>query len=474
MSVKKKFEYIEIEDNLNFPFIELKKGQEFVKLAESVNAQFIFMTHDKLEPDLSCFLFLHNNIIYKLKRKGFETLADYLESEKNGFPNATEYYEAKKNDINEYKVYLEYKKLGTGDKLPYIKARKLGFIENYDRFIVKIKKGSRRLPRYFNISQLSDGVKLYKYAVKEGYKNFKDFQDALFAGFTDSSKFEDAKSKGFTYAGDYSNATRMGFSSASDYIEAKRLKISNKKEFELYAKIKNLAKNKFSFDQAELVDELKNFENGKKISISKLLEILKEITDRNKIIKANDGNKYLPKWYTRKLDSIESIESFLTNTKEIEEIGFFDKEGEYFAVSRLSDKSIYLDGSNVAYGTTEKNKKSKPRYSNIILMAKKLKRLRFREILVIADASLKHKVADPGNFKELDKLVTYLESPSNSTADEFLIETVKKDLCPIITNDTFKDWKEKDKWLKKNIDTIRIPFMIIDNEVSLPALERDK
>ncbi|MEO5570415.1 MAG: hypothetical protein ABIS37_05765, partial [Bacteroidia bacterium] len=68
--------------------------------------------------------------------------------------------------------------------------------------------------------------------------------------------------------------------------------------------------------------------------------------------------------------------------------------------------------------------------------------------------------------------VTYLEAPAATPADEFLIDNAHKEKCYIVSNDTFRDWKKKDSWTAENIDRLRIPFMIVQGNVTL--LLKDK
>lgn len=73
----------------------------------------------------------------------------------------------------------------------------------------------------------------------------------------------------------------------------------------------------------------------------------------------------------------------------------------------------------------------------------------YNDITIIADASLSRISESSQVLHELPKEVVYLVAPPNVTADEFLIDNAKKDKCLIITNDLFRDWKNKDKWIKK-------------------------
>jgi hypothetical protein len=95
----------------------------------------------------------------------------------------------------------------------------------------------------------------------------------------------------------------------------------------------------------------------------------------------------------------------------------------------------------------------------------------FEEITIIADASLKHRLEDKQLLPELEKIVSYIESPAERAADNFLISTVKAEHCLFVSNDTFRDWKLRDAWVAQNIDYYRLSFIIKDNEIVMPDLE---
>lgn len=469
MAKNLKIEYFDIESTENFASLQIKRIKDFVKLAETLKVPHVFKT----ESDEGFFLFFANQILYKIKRNGYKQLEDYLDAEENEYPTAVEYYEAKQGNFLTYKEYKDCKNSGITDRLAFLKAQKLGFIDKYDEFIAKAKKNPKLLPSNFNIDKFDTAMRLYEYAMYKNFKDYQNFQEATFLGFPDQTLFEEAKSKGFTYADDFLNATRLGFDNIAEYQEAMHLKIENKFEYEMFAKFKKATgPGQATHDEVLFVMEIRKYENGKKLSINKIMELLNEWTDKYRIKINAEGEKSLPAWFSRRIDNKEAMINFITSHKELTEYGIFDKEGEYFEVSRMSNETILVDGSNVAYANNEKETVAKPLYRNIGLLVEKLKQLRFKDIIVIADASLRYKVGDPQNLSPLEKYLTYQEAPAFTTADEFLIEKAKKDHCFIVTNDTFRDWKAKDAWVAENFDKIRIPFMIIDLDVSIPILEQ--
>ena len=84
----------------------------------------------------------------------------------------------------------------------------------------------------------------------------------------------------------------------------------------------------------------------------------------------------------------------------------------------------------------------------------------YSDILVITDASLKHIVEDVDVLDKLMEEKILNDAPSKRDADDFILKFVREYNSYVITNDTFKDWKEKDEWVRKNMDKYRITFMI--------------
>jgi len=475
---KQKFDYYEIINASNLPTLEFKHIAEFIRMAESKDVQAMFISHSVVKSDgenmeVDYFMILLNNVFYIIKTNGYKAAYDYLEGIDKGFHNAADYYEAMKLGFHDFKEFEECKKSGVQDRAQYGKMLKLGFAEHFEEFKTAAAKAPKMLPENFDLSSFDTAIKLYLYASERGFKDFGDFSKATLVGFPDQLSWEQGRNKGFTHYYEFKNATRMGFDSPREYQEAMHAKINSKHEYNVYTYYKKLAKNIYSFDEANLMDALMIYENNKKLPIKKLKELLVEIEEKVKFAPAEGGGKCVPVWYTKKLIADNDIIQFLSKCTELANYGVFDAEAEFFEVSRLSNTKIYIDASNVAYGNQNRSNNPKPLYRNIISMADELRRRRYGEIIVIADASLKHKIGDERMLEPLKKLVTYLEAPGKTSADEYLIEKAKDDKCYIITNDTFSDWREKDEWIAKNVDKIRVPFILDENnKVSIPALDR--
>ena len=120
-----------------------------------------------------------------------------------------------------------------------------------------------------------------------------------------------------------------------------------------------------------------------------------------------------------------------------------------------------MDASNVAHGADLK----KPTVNNILLVAEKLRSIGFTKVIIIADASLRHKIDDKKRYEELLTQGFISQAPAKTEADEFLIGFAKQKIGYIVTNDRLEKWMQKDPWVKDNLYDIHIQFMIQEDMV---------
>ncbi len=480
MATITKYEYIEIEDSPEFKSLRVKTIKGFVKMLQHYQVKLIFRT-EKCEADNKLtreFMFLENQIIYRLNSNLFKTVEDYEDAVNRDFPDAESFYEAQQAGIGTYKEYQDCKNTGIVDKQVYIKAQKHGFMDAFEKFKTKCAANMGVIPKNFDLNQYDSPIKLSEYSGSKGFKDYGDFEKAFFLGFTDKITFDDARQKGFTYAEDYLNAVKMGFELVKEYQEAKHLNIQSKFEYNHYILLKNAAQGKYSFDQIMMINALKKIENGKKLSLKKLLELLQQTEDEVKFKTGDNGSHSLPEWYLKKMNNEDDIRTFFTQEPMVKQYGIFDPDGEYFEIWKISNQKIYVDGNNVAFTNCRKRENpkgdDKPQCNNIKIVVDELIKQRFEEIIVIGDPGLKRRSSDVAILTRMinDKQIIYHEAPSLTEADEFFIKKAKADKCYIVSNDTFRDWKVKDPWIAENIDRIRIPFMIDGNKATLSGIEK--
>jgi len=130
---------------------------------------------------------------------------------------------------------------------------------------------------------------------------------------------------------------------------------------------------------------------------------------------------------------------------------------------------IVIDGSNVAHGTDES--KDRPSVERIIMVINSLRNNDLDDLVVIADASLYHKIKDDDNeltlYNELKGAGLLQISPAGTQADEFIINYAKKNNAWIVSNDMFRDFSETDSWVREHIEQRRIAFMFFKDDTQL-------
>lgn len=468
MTEENKFRYAELSNFIGFNEVEFINVEAFVDFAEKNKVTFVFKSNSD---NIDYFLLILGNIIYKIKGKGYITLEDYKNGEINKFPDSITYYEARKGGFASYSEFEESKKVGVEEKDIFLKAKRSGFIDGYEKFISNYNQMLEN-PHIKGLDRdINSALKLFKFAIRKGFENYFIFSQALENGFTDFLTYTEAKSKGFVNASDYYSAVRTGFDNYKEFIDAYKLGIYTKKEYNFYLNFKKSIKDNLKHDEFQLIEILKNIENGKILSLDEIKSLLQTAQEKYKRNSSNDNTKIIPLWYKIGLDTDPYLKKFLKENSKIKKLGFFDPEKDTFEIFQISKEKIYIDASNVAFNSLEREK-HKPKFRNIKYVVNELKSRGYKDITIIADASLRHAADDIEILDKLPKDVIYIESPAQTSADEFLIDNAKNDKCFIVTNDTFKDWKIKDRWIANNIDFLRVPFMIKDTRVKLVGLDK--
>jgi replication-associated recombination protein RarA len=127
----------------------------------------------------------------------------------------------------------------------------------------------------------------------------------------------------------------------------------------------------------------------------------------------------------------------------------------------MSEKQVIIvDGANVAFESA--TKQGKPRVSNITALISVLEEEGFRPI-VIVDASLRHKIDDPDHLESLIEKQTVLQSPAGTEADYFVLEVAGEHGAQVVSNDTYKEYREQYPWIQER----RIPFMVVEGAIQL-------
>lgn len=465
-----KFEYIEIKQFQNFPVIEILDINGFNKLAVTNGIKFIFIKKQNEDSSNNIFFFPVNSIIYSINGGLYHSAEDYLDAVKNGFPDAATYYEAIKSGCTTFVEYEHMKKIGLENKELYNTAQKLGYIKGFEEFLIKYDSYKKNPGTAAIPGDIDNAVKLMIYADGKGFRNYKEFEKIYDHGFPDILLYNEAVSKGFKTSEDFYNGIKAGFPNAKEYEESKRLSINSKKEYDNFKYFKTNCPKTFSFDKYQALEILEHSENGSKVKLNELFNKLSEEQEKYKRGFDNIDIKVLPLWYSSEISDEEVLDIFLQNEEMIKKQGFYNKETKVFEIFRISKTKIIIDASNVARFSMGETHTARLKF--IKIMADDLKSKGFTEIIAIADASLKHIVTDGKILEQLKKEINFCETPSHTSADEFIIENARNEKCLIVSNDNFNDWKIKDKWIANNIDSVRIPFIFTDNKVTMPGLNK--
>ncbi len=465
----REFEHVEVSEFSGFSIINTEDVIGFLHIAEAFNVKIIFRKGaiDRDSPP-ELFFFNFMNIVYTIKADGFIFLQDFVRAIEKKFPSAQEYYEAKKKGFDSYDEYKHSINAGGGGKVEFEEAKAAGFAKGFDSFLKKYSKYKAYQHTSIIDENIDSSIKLFDYAKRKGFPNYTEFEKAYDAGYPEMTIFKEAISKGFKSSEDYFDAINKGFSFPTEYELAKEKLIHSKKEYDNYRYLKDNNFYNMAFDEYQLVQLLKEFPNGRKLTLSELRDDLKEKQEKYKRSFSDSPIKVLPMWYIQTIDDDEKLHSFLSNSDEIKKLGTYNPSDKSFEIFIKSRTKVYVDGSNVAHDSY--NAKG-IFYKNIRLVVQELNIWGFTDVVVIADATLRHRAKDAGELEKIKKICAFHESPSHASADLFLLELIHHDGCIIVSNDGFADWQRKDFWVRANIDKIRVTFMITGDKVSFSGIE---
>ena len=269
---------------------------EYLKLINICNPKVVFKGYKERGmgyPYNEYFLFFDNNGIgYKINGNGYKNLYDIYDGCPKGFPDGKTYYKAMAGEFVDYNEYKKITEMGYYSKNDYLEAIELGFKWSFE----KIKKylcyedygifSSSPRKYYIHDDDRETYIKsdrdVYYYAKKKGFKDFKEFEDAISKGFLNAEEYRDAMKKGFSDKETYGDAKEMGFDNPKEYEEAMKFGLRSKDEYDEFkrrlGKILDIKK-EYELDTIEeaiLFKILLNFEHGKKLSAEKIWNMWKD------------------------------------------------------------------------------------------------------------------------------------------------------------------------------------------------------
>ena len=441
-------------DNIDLK-IEILSVVDFCQIIERHHVKEVFLIKKT-----DSFAIIHHNFILVLPKNGYKDLNDYRDSELNGFSNADDFYEAKLLNIAIFHNFQIMKTCGIEDQETFAAIQQQQYLEGFEKWI--------EYKNEHNIQQpvCQNPYELYTFAKENHFENFNQFFDAFQHGFTNLHQRDLAKDKGFTQAKDYHKALEIGFTLYIEYKEAIDTGIESFDEYDKKKDLEFTEEGQVIHDQKLLILILNKIDQGKKVSLNKIKQLLEE-----EMKTFHKPNGTLPNWFTISLKEDHDFETFLLKHQRAIKLGDYDKDGEFYEIKALKERSVLIDGSNVAHNSNGNNK-SEAKLSNLITMVKFLKKKGFTDIVIVADASLRHKVTDKQNLQPLEKEALYYVAPAATTADTFLLSMVKSKHSLLVSNDTFREYKVQDAWIAANIDYFKLTFLIKDNEVIMPELDK--
>ena len=459
---KEQYNYFSVKVQSMAARLEFESLTDMCRFADTNQVNNIFILRgEKSEDDF--FALYHNACLLLHNTNGFKTLENYLTAQEKGFPNAAVYYDSAELGYTKHEDYLLVKESGISDLATFETMRKKGYMLGYTTF----KELEASIPKPYELeTSINNPYELYSHAKLHNFEDCSKLIEAFAKGFTDANLYTAAKELGFPTHADFIDAGKRGFRTFADLKLSNDTGIRDSQDLLRHIDLEYVKKGTTTHDQRVLLIVLSKIEQGKKISLNKLGAILKTNIESYKY----EDTTEMPKWFTIGMNDVNELTNFLEKSEHVKLYGTYNVDGEFFEINKMQDRSIVLDASNVAHNSVGRVDK-KVYANNLVLMIDFLKEKGFTDIIVIADASLRHKVEDNAILEKVKKMCTYLESPRETQADIFILQYVKINHCLLVSNDTFREWKVQDPWAAENVDFYRLSFIIKGNEVLMPDLK---
>jgi hypothetical protein len=444
--------------------IELHDLHELVRFAcdHRIRAVFTFIHNGKVDR----FGLTHKGGLITARAEGFENLNDHREAHANGFTSATDFYAGRLKGFTTNEAYQLSISSDLQDPDTYATMLQKGFIEGFDEYRQLLSDGRIITP----LGDVADPYRLFHIASQRGFEKWVDMLVAIEKGFENRQEYLIAQELRFSDAQSLAAGRKGGFVNGDEYAEAQRLGCITRNELRSFQDLEamKLKVNDLAHDARLLIIILSRLPENTVVPLQKLKEVLEK-----EIIQFQDPEtgRFRP-WFTTQLHGPKDIDNILRKADTVKEYGTYDHARGEFTSHRLHQRKVVLDGSNVAHNS-HGNARSEPTVRNMMRMVETLHSKGFKDVEIIVDAALKHRLTDLELLPDLQKKVArYWEAPPNTSADLFIIQHVKVNHCLMVSNDNFREWKAADPWIEDNIDYYRLTFRLTDNLVLLPELER--
>ncbi|MBI1286034.1 MAG: hypothetical protein GC178_00485 [Flavobacteriales bacterium] len=440
--------------------IELLDLEEFLRFAEDhvVTSIYCFEQHGTI----TAFGISHKGGLLTVDAQGYHQLTDYRTAREKGFGDAATYYDATEKGFETWEAY----QLSVGSELSDPETYKALVDEHYEDgypdYVKMVEEGRLKV----ELPAMANPYDLYRYGKDAGFTNWFELQVALEKGFTLAADYRTATEQGYTTAADFEAGRQGGFINAKEWQEAKEAECFSRSEFRSKLNLDLMDAPDLKHDARVLLQLLSRLPEKKEVTVDQIQRRLEKDIE----LYQDPASKMLRNWFTLQLRDRKALLQFLRTNADIKKFGTYHHDREVFATRAVQERQVVLDGSNVAHNS-HGNHRSVPKVENLQRMMDDLKRRGFKDIMVIVDASLRHRIDDPVALDAFADSVDYFEVPSGTSADVFVIAHVKRNNCLMVSNDLFWEWKAMDPWIEDNIDFYRLSFRITDKKVILPEFD---
>lgn len=440
--------------------IELADLAEFLRFAEDhvVTSVYCFEQHGTV----ATFGISHKGGLLTADAQGYHTLTDYRTAIDRGFTDASTYYDATEKGFGSLEAYQLSVGSDLNDPETYAALVAEHYQDGYPDYLKMEKEGRLQV----QMPTISNPYDLYCFGKEGGFSNWFELCVGLEKGFEKAMDLRTATEQGYASAADFEAGRKGAFVNAKEWQEAKDAECYSRDEFRSKIDLDVMDATDLKHDARVLLQLLARLPEKREVTVDQI----KRRLEKDLELYQDAESKMLRSWFTRQLADTKALLKFLRTNTDIKEFGTYHHDKGVFVTRSVQERHVVLDGSNVAHNS-HGNHRSEAKVENLQRMMDDLKRRGFKDIMIIVDASLKHRIDDPVALDEFAESVKYYEVPSGTSADVFVIAYVKRHNCLMVSNDLFREWKASDPWIADNIDYYRLTFKITDKQVILPEFD---
>ncbi len=381
--------YNQIDGYENFPTIHLSDIAVFEELVNKYQPESIYIATQKqtaegeekdfigraktVEQAVTRFAFHNDGVLYTVDALNYSSLEEYKEGLAKGFASGDDYHAASEGSFLDKEEYDSCKKAGFSDRVEYLKAQRIGFAGSVDKLQQAFVNGKLSDDHYKSAKDFQTDAQVYNFAQNFGYESYDEFENALSSGFvkSEAGDYRDAMDKGFDSYDAYASAQQGSFDDINEFNSAQDIGITDRREFDKYSELSNV-KEQYGFrsmEQAHLFLLLAELGEGKKLSITRIWDMLKENQSNLGDSTASSSDKKWfdrpiaqlfgrkssqPEWYSTTFKDVVELKVFLISNENIGKVGVYDADGEVF-----ERRSVPVDEVNTAAPALEKAEEEK-------------------------------------------------------------------------------------------------------------------